>query len=430
MSIEKPYYYELQTTKELMSLLGGRATSGIMALFFSSRIYAGKVGFILVSNYLKETIPPEDRRALIITDSFTKKFADKVGFFLERIDMKYEVWSGALPEAPIPTIDEAVKICEDLKPTVIIGIGGGSVMDTSKIVMLRYEKPKEDIYLIMPFLSALGLHQKVRYLISIPTTSGTGSEVTSAAVATDTARDPPKKLEIMHDELIPDIAILDVDFVKDMPSFLTMATGMDAFSHAIGAFMINVANPLTDAIAVTAIKEIIKFLPRAYKYGAKDLEARQHMQFAATLAGLAFGNTMTGIDHALGHSFGKILGVHHGLSVGMFTPYALAFQAKITDKWKELCPIFGVETADIERETALRNFIEAIKKFMRSLNAPTCVKDIKELEIDREEYEKRIDVLANYSFEDGVTLYSLRPINEEIYKKIYEYAYDGKNIDF
>ncbi|MFW9773155.1 MAG: iron-containing alcohol dehydrogenase [Candidatus Thorarchaeota archaeon] len=426
---EKPAFYETQQIKELMSLINVRAISGIMCNFNCSRIYSGKVGLLQVSTYLKKTIPKEDRRAIIITDGFTKKFVNKISFYLDRINMKYKVWSGVKPEAPVPTVDEGVKICEEFKPKVIIGIGGGSVLDTAKMVMLKYEKPEEDLYMIIPFLGSLGLRQKVRYLIAIPTTCA-GAETTYAAVATDMLRDPPKKLELFNDELMPDIAILDVDFVKDTPPLFTMATGMDALAHAIGAYTVKYANPISDSLAVTAIKEILKFLPRAYKYGGKDIEARQHMQLAATLSGLAFGNTMAGIDHSLGHSFGKIMGVHHGLSVGLFIPYSVGYTAKVTDKWMDLCPLFGIELKSKNKKELLNEFIGAIKKFMRSIDAPTCVKDLKDLEVDKDEYMKRIDLLSNYAYEDGVTLASPRPINEDVYKKIFQYAYDGVDIDF
>ncbi len=426
---EKPAFYETQLIKELISLLNLRATAGIMSNFCCSRIYSGKVGLLQVSAYLKETIPEEDRRALFITDDFTEKLVNKVSFYLDRIGMKYKVWSGAKPEAPIPSVDEGVKICKEFKPKVIIGIGGGSVLDTAKMVMLKYEKPEEDLYMIIPFLGSLGLRQKVRYLIAIPTTCA-GAETTYAAVATDMLRDPPKKLELYNDELMPDIAILDVDFVQDTPPFLTMASGMDALAHAIGAYTVKYANPISDSLAVTAIKEILKFLPRAYKYGGKDIEARQHMQLAATLAGLAFGNTMSGIEHSLGHSFGKIMGIHHGLSVGLFIPYSIGYIAKVTDKWMDLCPLFGIEIKNKNKQVLLNEFIGAIKAFMRSINAPTCVKDVKDLGVDKDEYMKRIDLLSNYAYEDGVTLASPRPITEDVYKKIFQYAYDGNDIDF
>ena len=305
-------------------------------------------------------------------------------------------------------------------------------MDTAKMIMVKYEKPEQDIFMILPSLSGpLGLHKKIKHLIFIPTTSGTGSEVSQDATITDTARDPPKKIEVVHDELLADITILDTDFVKDLPPFLTMATGLDALSHSMGAFTTNWGNPYFDAINLTVIKEIVKYLPRSYKYGAKDIEARSHMQLASCMAAFgAYGNQISGLNHALGHSFGKIFNIHHGLSCGMFLPYAIAFKAKVTDKWKQLCPIFGINIENKSRDKLINDLIQKIKDFIHSLNGPICVKDIKEPIISREEYFGKLDILVDYAYNDAVTLIVHRPINEDLYQKIFEYVWDGKDIDF
>ncbi|TFF96377.1 MAG: iron-containing alcohol dehydrogenase [Promethearchaeota archaeon] len=426
----RPAFYELDMTRDLMALMGGRATAGIAANFIGNRIYSGDLALLQLGNLLKESIPEQDKRILIITDSFTKKFVKKVEFYLNYAEFDIKVWSGAEPEVPIPTIREGVEICNEFKPKIFFAIGGGSVIDTAKILLIKYEKPEEDIYNIMPILQALGLKKKVRYLIAAPTTSGTGSEVTFAAVATDTERNPPKKLEIMHDELLPDIAILYPDFIKDMPSNLTAGTGLDALAHAVGAYIINIANPVTEALGVRAIEMILKYLPRSYKYGAKDIEARKNMQLAATMAGMSFGNCQTGIDHALGHSFGKIFNVHHGIAVGLFMPYAVQFQSKVTEKWKDLCPIFGIKADNKSNKILLKELSNAMKTFMRSINVPTCVKEMETPKISREEYMNNLQILGDYAYNDGVTLYSNRAMNVEVYKKIFNYVYDGKNIDF
>jgi alcohol dehydrogenase class IV len=303
-------------------------------------------------------------------------------------------------------------------------------MDTAKMVMIKYEQPETNIFMILPYFGSLGLRKKFRFFIAIPTTSGTGSEVSSAAVLTDMDRDPPKKLEVMSDEFPADITILDTDFVKDMPPLLTAGTGLDALSHAMGSYVSNWGSPYIDAMNFTAIKEIVKFLPRAYKYGAKDIESRDHMHMAALMAGIGFGNTVPGIDHALGHSFGKIFGVHHGLSVGLFLPYSIDFQSKITERWIDLCPIFNISTENKKTEELYDEFRAGLIKFIRSLDAPTCVKELKNPEITKENYFAKIDLLVQYSDDDAVSLTSLRPLNSELYKKILEYAWEGKKIDF
>jgi len=427
---KKLAWYEAKIIKDMMALMGGRALRGVMSTYISSKVYQGKASLLRVANYLEATLDKEERRALIITDSYTQKFAKYITDYLDLIDMEYKIWSGVEPEVPIPTIYEGAKICEEFKPQVLIAIGGGSVMDTTKMVMVKYEKPEVNLFMILPYFGSVGLRKKMKYFIAIPTTSGTGSEVTQVAVITDTDRDPPKKLEVLSDELCADITILFTDFVKDMPPFLTMATGLDAFSHAIGSFVSNWGSPYIDAMNSTAIKEILKYLPRAYKYGAKDIEAREHMQMASLMAGIGFGNTTPGIDHALGHSFGKIFNVHHGLSVGLFTVYSIAFQAKVTDRWQLLCPIFNVQIENKSRKELLNEFLQAVRDFIQSLDAPVCVKDMKNPVITEEEYFNKLDLLTNYAADDAVSLTSFRSMSEKLFKTIFEYAWDSQNIDF
>ncbi|MFX0188471.1 MAG: iron-containing alcohol dehydrogenase [Candidatus Hodarchaeota archaeon] len=426
---KQPAWYEADMIKELMPLRGAKAMIGITSNFFSSRIYKGKTSLIQAIRYLEAILESEDRRALIITDSFTQKFAEKVTENLDLIDMEYKIWSGAIPEVPLHSIDEGAKICEEFKPKIIIAIGGGSVLDTAKMVMIKYEKPQQNLFMILP-IGPLGLRKKLKYFIAIPTTSGTGSEVTQFAVISDTNRDPPKKLVVMSNELFSDITILDTDFVKDMPPFLTMATGLDALAHAVGCYISNYGTPYIDALTSTAIKEIVKYLPRAYKYGAKDIEARDHMQMASLMAGIGFGNTVAGIEHSLGHSFGKVFNLHHGLCVGLFLPYSVAFQAKVTDNWKLLCPIFNIEIENKNREDVLNEFLQALKDFLYSIDAPACIKDLKDPVISKEEFMEKLDLLAEYADDDASSLASNRSVNLTLFKKIFEYAWDGKNIDF
>ncbi|UCC19861.1 MAG: iron-containing alcohol dehydrogenase [Promethearchaeota archaeon] len=427
-----PTWYESQIIKDLMPILGARAVRGLETNFFLSRIYTGKSALLKVTRYLEAVLEKEERRALIITDSFTERFVKYIDDYLQLINMEYKIWSGVLPEVPISTIDEGAKVCEGFKPKIIIAIGGGSVMDTAKMILVRYERPDQNLFMILPSIgAALGLRKKIKYLIAIPTTTGTGSEVATAALITDNSRDPPKKIEVVHEELLADITILDSDFVKDLPPFLTKATGLDALAHAIGSFTTNWGNPYFDAMNKACIEEIVKYLPRSYKYGGKDLEARSHMQAASTLAAFgSYGNQAPGINHALGHSFGKIFNIHHGIAVSLFLPYGIAFKAKVTDKWMQLCPIFGIETENKKRESLLIELIQSIKNFIHSVDGPTCVKNIIGPKIEKKNYFKNIDNLANYAMNDAVTLTTYRPINEELYKKIFEYAWDGSFIDF
>jgi alcohol dehydrogenase class IV len=155
------------------------------------------------------------------------------------------------------------------------------------------------------------------------------------------------------------------------------------------------------------------------------------MQVASTWAAFGSnGNSNPGLNHGLGHSFGKVCGVHHGISVMLFVPYTVAFKAKVTERWKNICPIFGIDAENKDNKDLLREFIHKLKDFIRSLDGPTCVKEIKDPVIIKEEYFKKIDILVDYTLNDAGSLTTYRPSNKEILGKIFEYAWDGKEIDF
>jgi alcohol dehydrogenase class IV len=422
--------YELDIVKDMVSGVLGRAPAQMMmGSFRTSHVFYGMTALNQISGFLEPALEKEERRVLIITDDFTEKFAGQVIEVLNSIDAESKVWAGVKPEGPLDTIEEAAKVCEEFKPTVFVAIGGGSVMDSAKAIMIRYEKPGASFYKLIGF-GGLGLRKKVKYLIACPTTSGTGSEVTNVSMLTDLDKDPPQKLAVAHGEIIPDVAILHTDFVKDMPPFLTMASGLDAIAHSVGAYVSVWGGPICDALNITAIKEVLKYLPRAYKYGAKDLEAREKMQLAATIAGMGFGNSKAGIDHGLGHSLGKVFKMHHGFCVGLFLPYTVAYTAKISDRWKDLCPIFGVETNGKDRKALLNALLQAIKDFIHSVDGAVCIKEVKNPTISKEEYMDKIDLLVKYAETDVVDLLAPRWMHTETYKKIFEYAWDGRDIDF
>jgi alcohol dehydrogenase class IV len=422
--------YELDMVKDLISAILGRASAQMMmGSFRTAQVFFGITALNQLSGFLGSRLEKEERRVLIITDDFTEKFANQVIEVLNSIDAESKVWPGVKPEGPLDTIEEAAEVCRNFKPTALIAIGGGSVMDSAKAIMIKYENPEANLYRILG-LGDLGLRKKAKFLIAIPTTSGTGSEVTAAAMLTDIKRDPPKKLALNHGELVPDIAILHTDFVKDMPPFLTMATGLDALAHTAGAYVSAWGGPLNDALNIAAIKEILKYLPRAYKYGAKDLEAREKMQMAATIAGMGFGNSKVGIDHGLGHSLGKVFRMHHGFCVGLFLPFTVAYTAKISDRWKDLCPVFGVESKGIERKALLTALLQAIKDFIHSIDGAVCINEVKDPIISKDDYMDKIDLLVKYAETDAVDLLAPRWTHKETYKKIFEYAWDGRDIDF
>jgi alcohol dehydrogenase class IV len=429
MGSDNPAWYELKITKDMTGVMGGKALRGVVGNFFSSRIYTGKVAVLQVSKYLEAALAPEERRALIVTDSFTRRYSKKITEQLDVIGMESRVWDGAEPDAPLHTIDAGVAVCEEFRPAAVFALGGGSVIDTVKMLMFRYEKPGQNPRMVLPF-SSLGLRKKVKYFIAVPTTSGTGSEVTPVAVVTDTSVTPHKKLEIFSDEFFSDMTILDTDFVKDMPPGITAATGLDALAHAVGSYVSNWGGAYIDAMNSAAIKEIIKYLPRAREYGGKDLEARAHMQMASLMAGIGFGNTTAGIDHSMGHSMGTIFGVHHGLAVAAFLTCSISYQAKITDRWVDLCPLFGAADRGRPREELLAGLLGAVRDFITSLGCAACVSELDKPAIDRAGYDEHLETMAEYADNDAVSLTSYRPVDKNIYRRLFEYAWDGRIVDF
>jgi len=426
---EQPMWYETDFVRNLIPMMTGKSVRGIQTRISIPLIFKGENALITTAIWLNANLEDNEKRALLITDDFTERYAKRVGESLERVGFEVKVWSGARPEVPVNTVEEGAKACEEFKPIVVYAIGGGSVMDTAKCVLIRYNKPNLNLFLILPMDPSIGLRKKFKYLIAIPTTSGTGSEVTAMSVVTNDLVEPPQKVVIACPDTVPDIAILDPYFVKDMPPFLTMGSGLDAFAHSVGAYVSNFGTPLMDAINLTAIQETIKYLPRAVKYGAKDMEARAHMQMAATTAGIGFGNTTAGIDHGLGHAFGKVYEVHHGVSVGLFLPYSVAFQAKILDRWMGLADTFGVVLTG-DREKDLQIILQAIKDFIHSVDGPVCVKELKNPVIPEEEYHSKLEYAIDYADKDVANLISSRPIKRKQIAKIFEYAWDGRDVDF
>ena len=425
--IEKPWY-EDPFIQEMMGLMGARSMRSIMSSFKSNLIYAGENGIGDAARYLDKSLYDDEKRILIIADSFTKRFVKKFQDGFKKYNFEFKIWDGCLPEVPYETIEEGVGICNEFKPVVLVAIGGGSVMDTAKVVNIKYERPELNLLQIDVVSGAIGLHRKVKHLVAIPTTIGTGSEATQTAVVNDTRREPHKKIAVTCEDILPTIVILHPDFVKKLPPYLISGTGLDTFAHAVGAYVSNWNNPYTTAINFTSIKETLHYLPRLVKYGSKDLEAWEHMQWAALMAGLGFSNAIPGIEHALGHSFGAVMHTHHGMSVGLFTPQSLAWQAKVTERWKDLCPLFGLDISGMPRQKALDALLLEMQSFVRKVGGFASVSEFKKPEISEKDYRKAIPMMAEFALNDVAHLASYRPVKLEDYRKMYEAAWDSKKL--
>ncbi|TFG17400.1 MAG: iron-containing alcohol dehydrogenase [Promethearchaeota archaeon] len=387
--------------------------------------FTGTNSFIDFANFIGSYFGPEDKRLLIVVDKELRQLGERTGRRLSEMKgFDFKIFDNVLSDAPKNTLMDGVKICEEFQPKAIIAIGGGSTMDTAKGIFLLYEKPNVNLNnLIIP--SYLGLRKKIDLLIAIPTTSGTGSEATTTSVITDTDRVPPKKTAVTLYELCPDIAVLHYDFVKSMPPELTAGTGMDALSHALGAYMLTMSNVYTDMHNSKAIELILEYLPRAVKRG-DDMEAREKMLLAAYIAGVGFSNVVTSFDHGLGHSFGAIFHAHHGAAVGIFLPTAVAFQAKISNRFIDIAQLFGVDIKEKNKDVILKELLEKLQIFARSFEFPLCVRELKHPKISYEAYMKEINQMVNYAYKDVTRLFSTRRITVSHVRRLFEVGYENK----
>ncbi len=387
--------------------------------------FTGTNSLIDFANHLGGFLSAEDKRVLLVVDKDLPKFGEKVAKTLKTMkQIDSRIFSNVLPEVPRSTVMEAVEVCKEYDPKAIIAIGGGSAMDTAKMILLLYEKPEINLNNLMA-PSYLGLRQKVHLLAAIPTTSGTGSETTFIAVVTDTDREPPKKTEVVLYELCPDFVVLHTDFVKTMPPYLTMGTGMDALSHAMGSYVLTMSTEFTDINNLKAIQMILDYLPRAIKRG-NDLEARSKMQLGAYIAGIGFGNVSGGVEHGLGHSFGALFHAHHGVCVGLYLCISLAFQSKATDRFKDLAKVFKINIEGRERDEILKELLEKLQAFMKLVGCPLSISELEKPKVSREEYMSKMDQMVEYAFDDYTTLSSTRKLDPPTIRWMYEIAYENK----
>jgi len=361
------------------------------------------------------------KRAFIVTDESVRSLGDRVANSFKTRQFNTEVWDGAKPEVPIDNVKACADAMIKFEPDLIVAVGGGSVMDLSKAAWILYERPDiTDLKTLSPG-TPLGLRKKA-LLLAVPTTSGTGSEVTSAAVLTDDVGG--RKMPIASRELIPDFAAVDPSFTIGMPPKLTAGTGLDALAHAIDCVTSPASFDITDALALKAIELTFKYLPRAYR-DPRDHEARLKMHIAATSAGIAFGNAAATLTHSLGHALGKAFHIHHGVAVGVFIPYTQQFYSAVTDKYLDVCKTLDIKGATNEKKLA--NLVAAVKKLMKSIDVPV---DIQSLGVTREQLSQNMKKLVIDSIEDPDTFGTPRWITEEQCEKLFWYAYEGKDVDF
>ena len=386
---------------------------------------------------------PKISKAFIVTDPGMVKlgYVDKVLYYLrKRPDYVHcEIFSEVEPDPSIETVMKGAEMMANFQPDVIIALGGGSAMDAAKGMWLFYEHPDTEFFgLKQKFLDIRkrivkypNLGQRAQF-VAIPTTSGTGSEVTSFSVITD--KEANIKYPLADYELTPDVAIIDPQFVMTVPKHITADTGLDVLTHAIEAYVSCMANDFTDGLAIKAIQLVFEYLPRAYKNG-QDEEAREKIHNASTIAGMAFANAFLGINHSLAHKLGAEFHIAHGRANAVLMPHVIRYNAtkpkkftafpkynhfKADKRYAEIARILGLPARTIEE--GVESLVQAIIQLAQELEVPMS---LEANHINKVEFESKVDYLADRAFEDQCTTANPKlPLVTEL-AEIYRQAYKG-----
>ncbi|MHA1695048.1 MAG: iron-containing alcohol dehydrogenase [Candidatus Helarchaeota archaeon] len=368
---------------------------------------------------LKQLKSMKQKKVLIITDKIIRDIhGDMIEKYLKKKEFAY--FDEIEPDPKDTTIIKGGDFAREFKPDLILGIGGGSVMDSAKAIYFLYEREDKTLYECDP-VSYLGLGKKSK-LILVPTTSGTGSENTLAAVITNTQTG--QKVVIASQELLPVAIILDPKLPLKMPQRLTVSTGVDAIVHAVEGIINKMNNDFTEGLNIHALKLLFEYLPQAAGDGASDLKVREKVHNAASIAGIGFGNSNCGIAHSCGHALGAVHHIQHGIAVGTMLPFVLEFNKPVSEKkYTDILNSLNIPINDSPTNT-LVNFI---RDFIKKLGLPLS---LKELGISQSDWDQNLDKLVEFAKTDVVAVFNPRSTSEEEFKKIFEYAWEGKNIDF
>ncbi|WP_078553988.1 bifunctional acetaldehyde-CoA/alcohol dehydrogenase [Bacillus alkalicellulosilyticus] len=386
---------------------------------------------------------PNISRAIIITDPGMVKlgYVDKVLYYLrKRPDYVHcEIFSDVEPDPSIETVMKGAEMMRNFEPDVVIALGGGSAMDAAKGMWLFYEHPDTEFTgLKQKFLDIRKrvfkypkLGEKAQF-VAIPTTSGTGSEVTSFSVITDKQNNV--KYPLADYELTPDVAIIDPQFVMTVPPSVTADTGMDVLTHALEAYVSIMANDYTDGLAMKAIQLVFEYLPRAYRNG-NDEVAREKMHNASTIAGMAFANAFLGINHSLAHKLGAEFHIPHGRANTILMPHVVRYNATkpkkftafpkyehfIADKrYAEIAKTLGLPAKTTEE--GVESLIQAIIKMAKEIGIEMSIAG---QGVDAAAFEAKVPQLADRAFEDQCTTANPKlPLVKEL-EEIYRQAYKG-----
>ncbi len=391
---------------------------------------------------------PDIERAFIVTDQgmVNLGYVDKIIYHLRKREkhIHCEIFDEVESDPSFETVNKGLEMMRNFKPDVIIALGGGSPIDAAKGMWLFYEHPEADPEgLKLKFMDIRKrtykfpkLGQKAK-MVAIPTTSGTGSEVTSFAVLTDKVNN--KKYPLADYELTPDVAIVDPDLVLSLPKTVTADTGMDVLTHSLEAYVSNMASDFTDGLSEKAAELVVNYLPKAYTDGEKDKLAREKMHNASTIAGMSFTNAFLGVNHSLAHKIGAEFHLAHGRINAILLPYVIRYNASMPtkfvsfpkyeyfiadQKYAQMAKKLGLKADTVEE--GVSSLIAKVKELNEFLGIP---KSFKDAGIDETEFMAKVDILADRAFEDQCTTANPRvPLVSEL-KQILIDSYYGNEIE-
>ena len=409
------------------------------------KVYFKKGCLPVALNELKTVLGK--KKAFIVTDQFlykngyTKCITDK----LDELGIVYTVFYDVAPDPTLACAKEGAKAMKLFEPDCIIAVGGGSAMDAGKIMWVMYEHPEVDFMdMAMRFMD---IRKRIytfpkmgekAYFIAIPTSSGTGSEVTPFAVITD--EESGIKYPLADYELLPKMAIVDADMMMNQPKGLTSASGIDALTHALEAYASIMATDYTDGLALKAMKNIFEYLPAAYENGPHDAKAREQMATASTMAGMAFANAFLGVCHSMAHKLGAYHHLPHGIANALLITDVMRFNAaEVPAKMGTFsqyqyphCKERYVECADFlhikgkNDDEKFENLIAAIEELKEKVGIKKTIKDYG---VDKKEFLRTLDEMTEMAFDDQCTGANPRyPLMKEI-KAMYLKAYYGKPVE-
>ena len=365
----------------------------------------------------------EGRRAFVVSDQNLGElgFVQAVQDHLAKGGLESDCFTEVEPDPSLETVLSGAQAMADCEPDWVVGLGGGSCMDAAKAMWVLYERPDIRPEAINP-VETLGLRKKAR-LITIPTTAGTGAEATWMIVLTDSQED--RKLGLGSRENLADVAIVDPSLSKDMPPRLTADTGLDALSHAVEGYASAWGNDFGDGLCLKAAQLIFRYLSRAYRDGSVE-EARERMANSATLAGLGFGNSMSGLAHSMGHALGGVFHAPHGRAVGLCLPYTIEYASRENPGRYAQIARFLRLPAQAEAEGA-ESLVRAIRELLERLEQPMS---LRAAGVEREALQGRMDKLIENAENEASTVVHPRVPTPEELERLFIYAHEGQEIDF